>query len=148
LEKARQGDGAALDALSRQYEAEVRLVARVQLGPALRPYLDSVDLVQSVHRSLLIGLRNRSFDVSSPQHLVALALTMVRRKVARHWRRLKRQERLSFVGTADQLLPPLLASLCTGGSDPAEAAVLRDSLQHLWTHLDATERQVMDLRLQ
>src|SRR5262245_7238781 len=78
---ARQGDDDALIRLVRQYEAEVRLVARVQLGPALRPYLDSFDLVQSVHKSLLRGLRQGKFDLATPQNLVALALAMVRNKV-------------------------------------------------------------------
>ena len=59
LAKVRAGDQAALAQLARQYEPELRVVARVLVGPLLRPYLDSLDLVQSVHRSLLIGVRNR-----------------------------------------------------------------------------------------
>src|SRR6188508_2597024 len=57
LARARTGDEDALTELARQYEPEVRAVARVRLGPALRPYLDTMDLVQSVHRSLMVGLR-------------------------------------------------------------------------------------------
>ena len=60
-----------LAALVQSYESKVRLVARVLLGPALRPYLDSVDLVQSVHRSLMLGLRQDKFDISSPEKLMA-----------------------------------------------------------------------------
>src|SRR5258708_3834180 len=86
LARARGGEQEALLQLVRQYESKVRLVARVLLGPALRPYLDSVNLVQSVHRSLLLGLRQDKFDVSTPENLLALALTLVRRKVARQWR--------------------------------------------------------------
>src|ERR1700677_2998952 len=93
LASARAGDQAALVELARKYEPEVRIVAHVLLGPALRPHLDSVDLVQSVHRSLMLGLRNCKFDISSPEKLIALALTMVRRKVARHWRHLRKQQR-------------------------------------------------------
>src|SRR5262245_25926969 len=88
LARARSGDGAARDELARPYEPKLRLVARVLLGPALRPYLDSVDLVQSVHKSLLVGLRDQKFAFNSPDDLLALAVTMVRRKVARQWRRL------------------------------------------------------------
>src|SRR5258708_25204250 len=95
LARARGGDRAALDQLAREYEPKLRLVARVLLGPALRPYLDSVDLVQSVHKSLLLGLRGDKFALDTPDDLLALALTLVRRKVARQWRRLQRQHRLS-----------------------------------------------------
>src|SRR5689334_16793890 len=81
LARARRGDREALEQLARQYEPKLRLVARVLLGPALRPYLDSLDLVQSVHKSLLVGLRQDKFAINTPENLLALALTLVRRKV-------------------------------------------------------------------
>src|SRR5262245_46391300 len=111
LERGRQGDRGALTELAQRYESKLRLVARVLLGPALRPYLDSVDLVQSVHRSLLVGLRDDKFDIASPENLLALALTMVRRKVARHWRHLRRQQRLDSGSPASGDIPGVLASL-------------------------------------
>src|SRR5436853_3971640 len=92
LAQARGGDQQALQQLVHQYEPKVRLVARVLLGPALRPYLDSVDLVQSVHKSLMLGLRDDKYELSTPENLLALALTLVRRKVARQWRRHRRQQ--------------------------------------------------------
>src|SRR5258708_34778369 len=94
LQRARAGDQSALAEVARRYEPEVRIVAHFLLGRGLRPHLDSLDLVQSVHKSLLRGLRNDKFDIASPEKLVALALTMVRRKAARYWRRCKRQQHL------------------------------------------------------
>src|SRR3954470_22925296 len=108
LARARAGDQESLATLVRQYESKLRVVARVLLGTALRPYLDSLDLVQSVHRSLLLGLRETKFAVSSPEQLVALATTMVPRRVARQWRRMRRQQRLES-RSAD--MPELLALL-------------------------------------
>ena len=78
LARAQGGDREALDQLTREYEPKLRLVARVLLGPALRPYLDSVDLVQSVYKSLLLGLHNRKFAFDTSENLLALALTLVR----------------------------------------------------------------------
>jgi len=148
LARARQGDAGALAELARTYEPNVRLVARYRLGAALRPYLDSMDLVQSVHRSLLLGLRNDRFDLSGPDKLVALALTIVRRKAAKHWRRLRRQKRLSHAGPTDADDPvQLLTALSSPGNDPAKAAQVRDAVQHLWKHLDSAERRVLELRL-
>ncbi len=86
LHRARENDAEALASICQHYEPKLRIVARVLLGPALRPHLDSMDLVQSVHRTLMLGLRDDKYDVSSPEKLLALALTIVRRKVARHWR--------------------------------------------------------------
>jgi RNA polymerase sigma factor (sigma-70 family) len=146
LQRGRQGDQEALTLLVQQYEREVRLMARVLLGPALRPYLDSVDLVQSVHRSLLIGLHGGRFDFTSPQDLLALALTMVRRKVARHWRHLQRQKRLESSVTDGQNLPDVLISL-SSSDDPARAAQFNDQVRNLCRHLNATEHTILDMRL-
>jgi RNA polymerase sigma factor (sigma-70 family) len=147
LARARQGESGALAELTRRYEPEVRLVAHVQLGPALRPHLDSMDLVQSVHRSLMLGLRAGKFDVGSSDQLVALALTLVRRKVARKWRHLRRQQRLSS-GPAGGDLERTLASLAASGAEPAEAAQIDDALRHVCAGMDETERRVIELRLE
>jgi RNA polymerase sigma-70 factor (ECF subfamily) len=146
LARARQGDVAALAELARQYEPEVRIVARVLLGPALRPYLDSMDLVQSVHRSLMVGLRRGRFDLAGPEQLIALAVVIVRRKVGRHWRRHQRQRRLDAATTQGPDLAQTLTAL--SGSDPARTAQLNDAIQHLCANLDGTERGVMELRMQ
>jgi RNA polymerase sigma factor (sigma-70 family) len=147
LARARQGDRAALTDLARQYEPEVRIMARVLLGPALRPFLDSMDLVQSVHRSLMVGLRNEKFELDSPDRLVVLAVAMVRRKIGRLWRHHQRQKRLS-TGSSDTSLPDALNSLSSPDADPARAAQVRDAIKHLCAHLDEGERQMMELRLQ
>lgn len=153
LEAARVGDQAALERIAAQYEAKLRIVARVQLGPALRPYLDSQDLVQSVHRSLMVGLRDARFDISSPDKLLALTLTMLRRKIARHWRRNRRQQRLQSSADAsggDETLDiaDLLTSISTPQLEPAAAAQFRDSVVQLCRTLDPLERQIIDLRLE
>ncbi len=148
LEAARAGDAAAMEQLVAQYEPELRIVARARLGVALRPHLDSVDLVQSVHRSLLVGLRANRFDIASPEKLLGLALTIVRRKVARHWRHLKRQQRLSGAeGGSEQLIDTMLSlqSIDPSGNSEVE---LRDNLQRLMEQLDPVEKQLISLRIE
>ncbi|MGE0755734.1 MAG: sigma-70 family RNA polymerase sigma factor [Pirellulaceae bacterium] len=149
LSRARQGDEHAMGQLVEQYEPEVRIVARARLGSALRPHLDSLDLVQSVHRSLLVGLRADRFDISSPDKLVALAVTIVRRKVARHWRKHKRQVRpQDGPGHESVGLPAMLQSLASSDTDPAHAAAMRDACEQLLRELDGADRSVMELRLE
>jgi RNA polymerase sigma-70 factor (ECF subfamily) len=148
LECARGGDRNALAQLVQQYETKVRLVARYLLGPSLRPYLDSVDLVQSVHRTLMVGLREDKFNLTTPENLMALALTLVRRKVARQWRRMQRQQRLDSGTTSSGNLPELLTALCSPHADPARAAQYHDQIQHLCEQLDEPDRQLLELRLQ
>jgi RNA polymerase sigma-70 factor (ECF subfamily) len=148
LSRARLGDSAAATLLAQHYEQDLRIVATVQLGPALRPYLDSIDLVQSVHRSLLIGFRLNKFDISTPENLIALAVTMVRRKIARHWRHLQRQKRLGTGRSDSTELPRLLADLSSPDGDPARGAQMQDAVQHLWRHLDDFEKRLIELRMQ
>ncbi len=147
IQRARSGDHHAIEEVVRRYEPEIRMVAHVRLGPMLRPYVDTVDLVQSVHKSLLRGLRGGRFDISAPEQLVALALTMVRRKVARQWRRHKRHER----GAGQTTDTCDLAQYVTAHStpvDPAQAAELSDAVIHVCQQLNEDERRLIELRIQ
>ncbi len=143
LARARAGDADATAALVRRYEPEVRAVARVRLGPALRPHLDTADLVQSVHKSLLVGLRANRFAFDSPAQLVALAVTIVRRKAARQWQRCRRQARPGADDTAP--LPEVLLALADPAPDPAAAAAARDAAERVCRGLDPLDRQVLEL---
>ena len=147
IQMARDGDPQAMETLVTRYEPEVRMVARMRLGAALRPYLDSVDVVQSVHKSLMIGLQKERFDISSPQKLVALAMTMVRRKVARQWRKMRRQQRLDRTGSGVNL-PELLASLSSTEHNPAAVAEQKNLIEQVFKKLSSKEQQVIELKLE
>jgi RNA polymerase sigma factor (sigma-70 family) len=146
--RVRLGDERALAALLQHYEAEVRLAARVLLGRALRCHVDSADLVQSVHHSLVLGLRQNKFELTTPQQLLALTLTMVRRKVARHWRRAKRQQQLSRETAETRPVADLLTALSSPDGDPATEAQYHDTLDHLCRRLEERDRRLIELRLQ
>lgn len=150
LARAGEGDEAALQELVRQYEPKVRIVARVLLGPALRPYLDSVDLAQSVHKSVVTGLRDRRFAFTNPDDLIGLAITILRRKAAKHWRHLQRQRRLSGVNGEQSGgdLAGVLTALSCPEADPATEAQYRDQVEHLCAHLDESEKKILDQRLE
>lgn len=146
MSRAKQGDEWAMAELVKQYEPEVRMVASVRLGEYLRPHLDSVDLVQSVHKSLMLGLRRNQFDISSPEKLIALALTMVRRKVAKKWRKVRRQQRLESTDSSSNL-PELLTSLVSSDADPATMAAQRAEIDDIFSKLSERERQLIELRM-
>jgi RNA polymerase sigma-70 factor (ECF subfamily) len=145
--RARDGDSNAMTELVRRYEPEVRTVARLRLGPALRPHLDTMDLVQSVHRSLLIGLRDKRFAFNGPQDLIALAVTMVRRKAARHWQRLQRQVRPDG-GDSNANLPAMLMELAAPDPEPGRTVAIKDTVEQLCRSLDALEVQLIEMGMQ
>lgn len=148
LTAARSGDEAAMQQLIEQYEPELRIVARNRLGSALRPHLDTIDLVQSVHRSLMIGLRDARFDITSPQKLIALAVTIVQRKAAKHWRHLKRQQRLSGHEESKSDLVETMLSLRADRGDELSEITTRELLSQWLDKMDAVERQLIELRLE
>jgi RNA polymerase sigma-70 factor (ECF subfamily) len=146
LLQARSGDTSAQTRLCQEYERQVYIVVRVILGPLLRPHLDSIDLVQSVHRSLLAGLRDKKFEIATPQNLVALACTMVRRKVARKWRSHRRQS--ASLPSDSQLLSTTLRSLYSREDSPENLVEYDDSLEKLCESLTPIERIMLERKLE
>lgn len=138
LRRAGAGDGAALGELLRRYERRVQLAARSLLRPALRNVLDSLDLVQSVHRALLPGLRDGRYTFADEDQLVALAVTVLRHKVQRTARR-------PPPSPADPAtLPPEAAP----GVGPSESAVGEELIAKVLANLDPEDRRLVELRLQ
>lgn len=147
IQRCRQGNRDAMAELVARYEADVRIVARARVGAALRPHVDSVDLIQSLHRSVLLGLRNRKFEIETPEQLLGLARTIVQRKAARHWRKLARQRRLGDT-REDHDLAERLALLDSGSSDPCRIAELRDLARKLLSEFAPQDQELLRLRLQ
>jgi RNA polymerase sigma factor (sigma-70 family) len=146
--RATLGDLHAQREICQQYESQVRVVVRILLGPKLRAHLDTMDLVQSVHRSLLIGLKNEKFAIASPDKLVALACTIVRRKVARKWRSLRREANLQGTATGDiSYISGVLSSIANPHEGPLQIAEFEDRLAHLCNQMTDIERIMVEMRL-
>jgi RNA polymerase sigma-70 factor (ECF subfamily) len=141
LGRVQAGDDAALAELLQRYEVRLRTAARVLLGPLLRPHLDSLDLVQSVHRVLLPGLRAGQYELTDPEQLVSLAVTVLRRKVADSWRKLQTHQKWAAQSSE--------AALATQrpDDDPARLAQFRDSLEKLFAQVNEADRRLLELYL-
>jgi RNA polymerase sigma-70 factor (ECF subfamily) len=148
MAKVRLGDSDALAQLVQVYENEVRRTARCMLGRALRSYLEPADLVQSVHRTLLVGLRQNKFQITTPQKLLALAATVTRHKILQHARHWQCQQRHSLALAETDAADGTRTMANGSGSDPARAAEFKDTIEHLCSTLDDTSRRLVELRLQ
>ncbi|GDY11123.1 hypothetical protein LBMAG52_46110 [Planctomycetia bacterium] len=146
LERARAGNTAAIEQLVQAYEPDIRLIARARLGSALQPFLDSVDVVQSVHRCFMLGLRNGRFDVSTPEKLVAVAVGMVRNKVARQWRHLRCLDQSQATSNDRLRLSQMLEALTSREDDPARTAEMLDQMDRFGRELSDWEWQVIQMR--
>lgn len=144
LARVQQGDENALAELVHRFRKPLQCAAGKMVGRSLRPHLDSDDLIQSVQQTLLVGLRAGKFDISSVKRFFALALTLVRRSIARQWRVLKRQP-----GVADRA--PVGAGLAARESlndDPAASFERASEVESVLAGLDFTDRRLLELRLQ
>ncbi|MGQ9504884.1 MAG: RNA polymerase sigma factor [Thermogutta sp.] len=140
--RAGQGDEDALTRLLEYCEPKFRIIARVSLGPLLRPQLDTIDLVQSMKRILIPGLRAGLYELDSPDQLVALAATIIRRKVALYWRRQKKQAVLRL---AEQALESAEDSLVEHRAQDWEN---EEFVARLLESLSEDERQLFRMQLQ
>jgi len=78
---------------------------------------------------------------------VALASTMVRRKVARNWRRHRRQQRIELPGDDQDSLVDVLNDLSSPDANPGDAAQYQDEMTRLCESLNDSERQMLRMRL-
>jgi RNA polymerase sigma-70 factor (ECF subfamily) len=136
LARARAGDNVAMQRLMAEYEPQVMTLARRRLSSVLRTVCDSMDLVQSVHRTLLLHLRQNRFEFHRSKDLVALAVDMVKKKVSKKWAKMQREKEILA------LMADLLAH-----TDSDRAAESAKELQELLETLDDDDRRFLELYL-
>jgi RNA polymerase sigma factor (sigma-70 family) len=146
LASAMSGNTADQQALCHEYEQEVRIVARVHLSPMLRMHLDSMDITQSVHKSLLAGIAAGKFHVPDAARLVALACVIARRKICKKWRKHRRQQQLNSVGGSGRS-NDWLSSLEARPESENKMLEAIESIDLLKKLVNSTERRLIDLRL-
>jgi RNA polymerase sigma factor (sigma-70 family) len=147
LARVRLGDESAADELVRRYEKAVLRCVRSRLSRTLRGAMDSMDVMQSVHRSLLIGLKSERFQMTSPQQLIGLAVVMVQRKVARHWRKEKRMPTTCNATDLAGDVVPCIENVPATDSTPSDVAAASDLLDRLLSQLNDLDRQLVQLKL-
>jgi RNA polymerase sigma-70 factor (ECF subfamily) len=146
LRRVRAGDADAAAELVRRYEPLVRRAVRLQLEDRrLRRLFDSSDVCQSVLASFFVRAAAGQYDLSGPEQLVKLLVTMTKNKVASEARKQTRQRRdQRRVAGGDQAL----AGVASPGPTPSRYMAGRELLARFREKLTDEERQVADLRSQ
>jgi RNA polymerase sigma factor (sigma-70 family) len=143
LDLARTGDEGAFTILVRTYEPGLRRTAKRVLGHLLQAEVDTEDLVQSVHWSLWVGLREGKFEFDSPERLLAGARAILRGKVARLWRTIERRRRL-----VSRIPGSVWSRSDFAESDQPERQIsAEDQFEHLCKMMTWTERRLIELRI-
>jgi DNA-directed RNA polymerase specialized sigma24 family protein len=142
LAQARQGEPNALTALHTALEEKLMKAARRRLGRVLRRYVDSVDIVQSAQKSLLICLRQGKYDIPDEDKLTALAMRILQRKVARKWRKARQDLKLR-----DELAQEPNSRTASPNA-AAQAGENAELVRRLMTYMNKTEKELVELLLQ
>jgi RNA polymerase sigma-70 factor (ECF subfamily) len=151
VERWRQGDQAAAQALFELYVASLVAVVGDRLSSRFVRHVDPDDVVQSAFRSFFVGARDGRFDFERDgdlwRLLVAVALNKLRMSVRRYSTQKRAAEREETV--------PSLDALCTEHAEvfareptPVEAVALADEVDTLMARLGERERQILEMRLQ
>ncbi len=145
MARVRAGDQDAATELVRRYEPEVRRVVHLQLSDSrLRRALDTMDVCQSVLANFFARAAAGQFDLSGPEQLVKLLVTMARNKLrdrVRRERRARRDERRLVAGDEGALeaLP---------GHEPTPSRVVggQELLEAVRHRLSGEERYLAEQR--
>src|SRR3954466_12412319 len=144
INRIRAGDEQAAADLVRRYEPEIRREVRFLLrDPFLRRSFDSMDICQSVMGSFFLRAALGEYDLSRPEDLVRLLISMTRNKVVDATRRQRAQRRDHRRATSLEAVD--IASVTPSPSQVAEG---RELLAAFRDRLSAEERRLADLRSQ
>jgi RNA polymerase sigma factor (sigma-70 family) len=147
----RQGDQQAAAELFQRYANRLIALARSRLSGRMARRVAPEDLVQSVYRCFFANTRAGRYDLERGGDLWQLLVRIALHKLGDHIRRNNRAKRAvqkeqSF-GSEDSLFGIHPGALAQGPS-PVEAMALSEELERVMGTLEASERQVLELRLQ
>ena len=146
MRRVRQGDANAAAELIGQYEAELRIIARVRLNdPRLRRVVDSMDICQSILGNFFMRVTAGQFDLETLEQLLKLLATMVRNKVtdrARQQRAGRRDIRRTNGPAVDEL------EVAGKQESPSQIVMARELAQACEERFTSDEQQLIELRRQ
>jgi RNA polymerase sigma factor (sigma-70 family) len=148
IERFREGDDLAAEALFARYFGRLTSLARSRLSTRLASRTDPEDIALSVYRSFFVGLRAGRFALNRGGDLWRLLAAITRHKLLRQVRYQRAECR-----SVDIELPLDRAdeSRFPGRQQepaPEDALALADELEQVLSGLDHFGRRVLELRLQ
>jgi RNA polymerase sigma factor (sigma-70 family) len=147
LARWREGDQQAATELFRRYADRLIALARSRLSAQLARRVDPEDAVHSAYRSFFADVREGRYHLERGgdlwQLLVTITLNKVEHQVERHTSQKRAVNREQHFGSEASL-----GALGAREPSPAEALVLTDQVEQLMRPLDASQRRMLELRLQ
>lgn len=133
--------------MMRDYEPHVRRAIRIRMrNPALRKFLDSIDISQSVMSKFFGKLRAGEFQIDSPNELIGLLVRMAQNRVC-DWVRHGQSAKMDYrreVSLSEATLVEV--SQKRAGKHDASRVETEELMREVRTRLTPLERRLLDQR--
>lgn len=146
MRRAREGDAEAIEELVRVYYNDVRIVVSRRLSPALRVFLETEAVMNSIYLALRKQLRGSSFHLNDERHLIRQMIRIAQNRIACHWRKQRRIKRLNSEQTEGDPLEILLELTVRSNSPDSQVAV-DELIRQVLDQLAPLEKKILQLRL-
>ncbi len=150
LEKYRQGDEAAAEALFLRYVHRLVALARSRLSPKLARRIDAEDVVQSAYRSFFVDAREGKFALRQSgdlwRLLAVITLNKLRGQAEFHTAGKRQLSVEQSVSKHD--VCAAAAEAVTREHSPEQEMVVLEEIELLTEGMDETQRRIVELRLQ
>ena len=146
ISRIKNGDDEAMCALIERYGPTMERMAEQMVGRVLQAHVDAVDAVQAVHITLWVGIRTGRFVVPTPDHLLALAKTLISRQVARYWRTVKTEMTVKLDSSMAETLPDRDLSAAFQETESQKNLEVDELLDKFLGQMDEIDQRLVKMR--
>jgi RNA polymerase sigma-70 factor (ECF subfamily) len=146
LRRVRAGDPEATRELALRYEPHIRRAANRPLNDLhLRNLLDSMDICQAVLAEFFVRAADGQFELTEPDELLRLFVTMARNQVldeSRHYKAGRRDHRRQQADLSEHCL----GGLADDEPTPSRIVSARELIEEVSRRLSTEERDLLEQR--
>ena len=145
IQGIREGDADAAAQLVREYEPEIRRAVRIHLHDSpLQRQFDSMDICQSVLANFFVRAAAGQFDLTQPEKVIGLLVTMARNKLTDKARAHKGARR--HPGGEQKEGAEFLQELVDPAVSPSRVLQGQELLEKIKQHLTSEEAVLLEYR--
>jgi RNA polymerase sigma-70 factor (ECF subfamily) len=144
LKRVRAGDPEATRKLALRYEPDIRRAANRPLNDLrLRNLLDSMDICQAVLAEFFVRAADGQFELTEPEELLKLFVTMARNQVldeSRYYKAARRDHRRQVADLSEHCL----GGFADDSPTPSRIVSARELLEEISRRLSTEERDLLE----
>jgi len=146
VERVKLRDDGAMCKLVELFGGRMTRIAEKLVGPALQAKLDADDAVQTVQITMWVGIRTGRFTVPTPEHFVALAKILLRRHIARFWRKAKNEMTSTLDGALMDTVSDRDLATAFKAAEPQQNIEVDELLERFLCQIDEIDQKLVKMR--